>query len=285
MITITKVSLENIIINPDDYNSNNHWDNGQPPDDYQEVINRTNCKNWIDKFHITYKTIILDKFDLRWMSKAFQIGKITGYFPKTYIEELEDCIIKHRHQGNCDVFDGTMYFARTESTSLKYGMYGTGPYTNLRQIIESMVTSIQGHHCCKDTNQECKIYLMNWIENMEHNKEFRIFVYHNRITVISQQHVNESNKWLANKSDNQIKEIVIKIIIFFENNIKQKMSNIQNYVMDLALIGKTEQPYFIEGNSFGKQYAAASALFHWLRDEPILYNNINNDVVFRYVSD
>lgn len=51
--------------------------------------------------------------------------------------------------------------------------------------------------------------------------------------------------------------------------------------MDLALIGPNDSPYFIEPNSFGKDYAAGSALFHWIDDYDALHNS---DIIeFRYI--
>ena len=41
--------------------------------------------------------------------------------------------------------------------------------------------------------------------------------------------------------------------------------------------------YFIEINSFGKEYAAGSALFHWLIDEDELYSD-GSTIYFRYTA-
>ena len=46
-----------------------------------------------------------------------------------------------------------------------------------------------------------------------------IFVYNNEITAISQQHLYSENKWLANKSNDEIEEIVNKILNYFNENI------------------------------------------------------------------
>ena len=61
-----------------------------------------------------------------------------------------------------------------------------------------------------------------------------------------------------------------------------KINWTNNYTFDFAIINS--QPYFIELNSFGKEYAAGSALFHWILDEHILYNKFehNNFIEFRY---
>ena len=59
--------------------------------------------------------------------------------------------------------------------------------------------------------------------------------------------------------------------------ISKKITWISNYTYDFAIINNN-QPYLIELNSFGKEYAAGSALFHWILDEKILYNNSDNNI-------
>lgn len=49
--------------------------------------------------------------------------------------------------------------------------------------------------------------------------------------------------------------------------------------MDLALLDNENNynvPYPIEINSFGKEYASGSALFHWITDYDILYGKKQN---------
>lgn len=58
---------------------------------------------------------------------------------------------------------------------------------------------------------------MKWID-IDPQKEFRIFVYDNEITDISQQHIYSVNDWLSSiRSDLEIKEIIKKIMKFLGN--------------------------------------------------------------------
>ena len=66
----------------------------------------------------------------------------------------------------------------------------------------------------------------------------------------------------------------------FQNTIKKKIVHTSNYCMD-AVILEDGSLYFIEINSFGKEYAAGSALFHWLLDEDKVYSD-GNTIYFRY---
>jgi len=280
IVKIEKIDVEDVLLNnKDKYNNNNHWDNGKP-NDYYEVLAKSNTGNWIDAFHSNYKTITIDKYNLTWMKEAFQVGRFTGTFSKLFDEDLNDMLIEYKEQTD-KLFDGTKYFIRTEKVSLKYGQHKEGPYTNFQSIIESMVTSIDGHTCFDNDDIECKIYLMTWLEDFDFEKEFRIFVYKNHITAISQQNLFAHNKWLSSKTNEELSKLVNKIVTFFNNNIRDKIK-LDNFVMDLGLIGDDENPYFIEPNSFGKEYASGSSLFCWLNNYDELYNDTNTNVSFRF---
>jgi len=278
-IVIKRFNLDHVLANDKIlYNTNNHYskENREQPKDYREVLNQSNTSNWIDKFHDKkYYKFTLDKSDLIWMKQAYKIGSITGSFSKLFEEELETTCQKY------NIPKGE-WFVRTDKVSLKYGMHGIGPYDNLRDIFKSIVSTTYGHGCFNEEDNECNIYLMPWKEMMR-DKEFRIFVYQNNITAISVQHLYSVNKWLNSLTDKEIGNNVHKILKYFDSNIRDKMKYMGNYVMDLSLVGENEQPYFIEPNSFGKDYAAGSALFHWIIDKEILYNH---DVIeFRYVNE
>ena len=65
----------------------------------------------------------------------------------------------------------------------------------------------------------------------------------------------------------------------------KKITHIDSYVMDFAILND-DSPYFIELNTFGKEYASGSALFDWITDYDILYGLKKIDeedyIEFRY---
>lgn len=150
------------------------------------------------------------------------------------------------------------------------------------------------------------IYLFEWI-NINPNLEFRVFVNNNKITAISQQQLYDRNQILYNISSqynhiddqaccltrnqsilynnciNHKTQIINQwcecITSFFEHKIKPLITHIANYSIDLAILNDNI-PYLIELNSFGKEYSAGSALFHWLLDEQKLYSG--EQIYFRY---
>lgn len=271
---IERIKVDDITRNPQNYNTNNHGT--ESPKDYYDVLSKTHTNKWIDIFHKDqYKTFDLSRSDLYWMIQAFEIGRITGKFPKSFSEELK--LIEDKYKF---IVPDEGYFVRTEKVSLKYGCHGCGPYFNIREIVESICTTTQGHRCIDPDDITCRIYLMKWRDDISFEKEFRVFVHNNKITAISQQALHIPINWFYDKSNNELVSLSENLCKYFNDNIQDKMSICSNsYVMDIAYI-RDDLFYFIEPNSFGKEYAAGSALFHWLNDYNIIYGN-EEEIHFR----
>ena len=111
------------------------------------------------------------------------------------------------------------------------------------------------------------------------------FVYKNKITAISQQSLYDVNDILEPMSEKHKNDLIYKWIeiikSYFDLEIKQKITHIDSYVMDFAILDD-DSPYFIELNSFGKEYASGSALFGWIQDYNILYGLCEDVIEFRY---
>jgi len=242
------------------YNVNNL---GDRPSDYFEVLSQSDTKNWVKQFHHTYHTIELGTTDLKWMKEALKIGMHTAKCSELYEEELEDSFLRHK-----DKMPPGDWFVRTDRVSLKQGMHGKGPYNNFKKILESMVSTTSTHCCFGDNDTTCTIYFLPWLD-MQGSKEFRIFVHQNRITAISAQQLYRPNEWLAGLTDEQLNVEIYKVLDYFESVVKDKMSYMASYTMDLVIL-ENGLPYFIEANSFGANYASGSALFHWITDHHIL---------------
>jgi hypothetical protein len=278
---IEAIDINDIIVHgKNKYNSNNHnIDSAMTLSEYEHIISLTNTSWWIDDFKNHYH--IINLVIPGWLREASLIGLLTGSFSKLFQDELDDYVIQYKA---LDKLLEKGYFIRTDKVSLKYGMHGPGPYYNLKQVIESLASSRKGHQCIDSDTKKIKLYLIDWV-NINPDKEFRVFVYSNNITAISQQNLYQTNNTLINKPINEQLLIInnwIKIITeYFENYIKPNIKHINNYTIDFAILDN-DKPYFIELNSFGKELAAGSACFHWLIDETKLYNK-SNLIYFRYV--
>jgi hypothetical protein len=288
-IIIKPISIDDVLANDKiHYNTNNHWVDDIRPIDYDDVISKTNTNKWIDQFK-DYKKIILDiTKESYWIKKAYEIGSKTKRFTHMYDDELELMLDKYKHLD--EIFNGTEYFIRTENVSLKEGVHGIGPYKNLKSIIESIVTCRLGHSPIKEETTEITLYLTKFQHNLNGLREFRVFIHKNKITAISQQSLYDINDILESLNDKEKNDLINKwiniILTYFESDVKKKITHIDSYVMDFAILDN-DSPYFIELNSFGKEYASGSALFSWIDDYNILYGlcGLCGDVIeFRYTN-
>lgn len=285
---IQKIDIEDVIKHDKNvFNSNNHWEKDNDgnliaPKNYKEVIEKSNAKYWIDKFRTEYiKITIDDPHELKWMIDASKISSKTGKFTNLYRDELNSFVKKYKDKYS-NIFNGTGYFVRSENVSFKYGQHKIGPYYSLEQIIESAISCIDGHKPLYEDTKILTLYLLEWINIYPFN-EFRVFVHNKKITAISQQDLYSVFEELDGGYESNQENITKLRLIeqYFEGNIKNEINHVDSYVYDFAILNNNI-PYFIEISSFGKEYAAGSALFHWIIDEDILYGENDSLIYFRY---
>tara|TARA_Y100000780_G_scaffold231922_1_gene259716 strand:- start:2643 stop:3461 length:819 start_codon:yes stop_codon:yes gene_type:complete len=268
-IIIKKINLDDILKDKRDntrkYNNNNNYDT--IPSDYEYYVEKFDTKHWIDKMH-KYKKINIQQKDIKWLFEMLKLSNITGKVTKLYDDEINSLV------SELGDIDGS-YFVKTDKTSLRNGIYGVGPYTNLEDIIISMCTTQFGHHAFTEKDHEINLYLMEF-EKINMDLEFRVFVVDNTITCVSQQNIYVKNKII---NDTNSKELINKLDEYFNINIKNKLSNFKNYIMDIAYIDNNYK--FIEINPFGKEYTSGSACFDWICDEKTIYDK--SFIEFRYV--
>lgn len=80
------------------------------------------------------------------------------------------------------------YFIRTENVSLKYGQHKTGPYFRIKEIIESLISSIKGHSPINDDTTELVLYLIPFNDKINNFNEWRVFVNNSYFTTIVVQY-------------------------------------------------------------------------------------------------
>jgi hypothetical protein len=228
------------------FNVNNLYEENHRPEDYFERSEQTCTRNWIELFHHdNYAYVDLDEKDLNWMAQAARIGCTTNKFSSIFSDELKESSEKHRiaFESGLKKLNVNACFIRSDSVSLKYGIYGAGPYSDISKVLESIVTSTGGHLPFKAGDLKCRVYLLKWIE-MEREKEFRIFVHRNRITAISQQFLYQANSWLSKLSNEEINEVLRTIVGQFEAKIKDKLAFLESYVMDLVVLSVRARIFF-----------------------------------------
>lgn len=283
-LIIEKIDIESVLNGDKErYNTNNIWIGDNRPDDYEHISDMCKTSRWIDSFRDTYTVINIPI--VLWMRDALNYGKITRQISSVNEEDITDYLEKYETQKIRDLFTDNRYFVRSEKVSLKRGIHRAGPYTSLKQIIESLITTDDGHSVLTDEHFKSgtlKLYLFDWIEMNEH-KEFRVFVKERNITAISQQSLYTRNTILANLSDTEREHVIRKwvdiITDYFDTTIVNRLDS-NSYCIDFAILDDNS-PYFIEINPFGKEYSSGSSLYGWLQDEDILYGK-KKHVYFRY---
>jgi hypothetical protein len=283
MIHVEKIDLLDVKSNDKiKYNTNNHWVDNVKPIDYSQINELTETKKWINLFRKIYFVVNLDFADLFMLKNMYNVCLIKNSIPDLYQEEIEYLIKKYSYVDDYLKYNGG-HFVRCENVSLKYGKHGCIPYSSFKEILESILTSPVGHSPLYEYLKELRLYLIPWV-TIDKFKEFRVFVYKQKITAISQQHLYESNLLLSNLKESELKILInswIDIITsYFDSNIKNKISVLSNYSYDFAIL-EDNKPYFIEINPFGKEYSSGSSLFGWIIDEQKLYNT-DGDIYFRY---
>lgn len=257
--------------NVDKLNVNNLWDDDKPPDDYQETLEATSFDKYIDAFHSNYFSISLAPNELEWISEAFHLEKICNRFSNIFEDDLEALIEHHKVD-----FKNEKYFIRTAKCSLKTGKYRAGPYTSMRNIITSMVTSDVAHNPIDKT-----LYFIPWLD-LNFDLEFRVFIYKGNIKGISQQHLYHINPTLS-KMSLEDKEKLFENLVDKIKESQLKITHINTYTMDIGFT-ISKDVYFIELNPFGAKYSAGSSLFHWVDDYDILCNDDDDSVIYvKYV--
>jgi len=122
----------------------------------------------------------------------------------------------------------------------------------------------------KDYNSDVKVYLVPFDSNVTVARELRVFVYKHQITAISQYDVYNDDSIFSTMSDAQLAELAELVNVFHRENIRDiwiEHGGIDSYVMDVEYDQNGGGVVrLIELNSFGAEMAAASALFHWVRD-------------------
>lgn len=70
-IEIEGISLDDVMINNKiKYNTNNHWTNGIPSDDYKKVMKQNNTKHWIHMKDDYLMSIDIDVKKYNWLLEA-----------------------------------------------------------------------------------------------------------------------------------------------------------------------------------------------------------------------
>ena len=122
----------------------------------------------------------------------------------------------------------------------------------------------------KGYEDDIKVYLVPFDRAVAIERELRVFVSDNKVTAMSQYDVFNSSVF-SSMNDEQLASVARCVDNFHRQQVLPLWDGISSYVMDVEYIAEDNRVQLIELNSFGAELAAASALFHWVRDANKLY--------------
>lgn len=257
-------------------------------EEYWKRVVRTYKNEWVHPFPDPKGTItvILTPKQCKLLSDASLIGFTSGRRSLLYEDELKEfdkIIAEH-------IAPDKTWFIRLNESSPKDGIHGCGPLTSAEQIVTSLVTSGRAHRALRrsyEFNQNNILYIIPWRDDWKEELKFRVFVHNSHVTAISQY------VWCKDVglTDTNIRIITPAIVSECNDEIIPRME-LDSFVVDVIVVldegtsiddDTTFHIELIEFNSFGKDLAAGSALFHWIHDEQILYGD-GSKTVTRYVT-
>ena len=266
------------------YNTNNHhdidWTYGHiiSIDEYEQLMSHSYRDKWahlqkVDGI-ITHE---FTKAEVKILCET-RSALYTGKRPGSLKEELDDI------ESRMPDLTNNQYFCRLNQCSPKDGLYKEGPFTDNAKALDSIISSLRSNkelERCKKAESGNLVYFIPWRTEWKNWFEFRVFVYHNKVTAISQYNWSR-NLGLVNYPLQQwgknIIEFCEKIVIEMPNTTEG------NWVIDVIVDPNTNNVELVEFNCFGAELAAGSALFGWIQDRDILYSN-GSIVEFHYLVD
>jgi hypothetical protein len=195
-------------------------------------------------------------------------------------------------------------FVRSDSYSLKTGVHGAGPYNSLMEVLESLSTPRLGHDPLDDATPEVglKLYRWGWQPELDPYMEVRVFVWRGDVVAISQQHLYRRHADLhpsmelvvPRDTSHSLRGWACKVLDAWTTQFKPRLERSKSWgqwvtrgiTLDVGCLkgqGGSVEPFFIEINPSGAQYAAGSALFHWVKDEAILHGQRLPTVELRWL--
>ncbi|KAJ3038515.1 cytosolic factor, phosphatidylinositol/phosphatidylcholine transfer protein [Rhizophlyctis rosea] len=130
---------------------------------------------------------------------------------------------------------------------------------------------------------QTSLYLSDWDPYIDMQYEYRVFVYQGHVTGISQY------RWAhfyGAVSEMDGKVIGLQIVDFIDGRLLPALGaadgEANTFVADILC--RDGRVWLIEINKFGGETGCGSALFHWKRDEDILYGD-GKAVVIRFLSE
>ncbi len=253
-------------------------------------------------------------------SRLSRAVKNSLYLP-SLIKSIDECISQHRLATSNPISTSSAVaspiFCRLNECSMKQSTnYKVRPFLDGQDIVDGMLKDRRLTSWLalpKYNIKSTTIYLSDFDPSFACKNEYRVFVWKGRVTGISQYRwfTTEETEYHTEESARQIGKDILSfmerkngLLSQLKKHRRNKQAPVSNNnptvdkeaaaqeknqyddedVATVADVVHTEgRVYLVEINLFGGETGCGSSLFHWKRDEPVLYGD-GHEVVCRFLS-
>lgn len=257
---------------------------------YSETLEQTSMERWSGaladlcgaRLVGSSRLILTREQQRRYFKPARELARAGVAACRLLREESED--LAAELQAQCAAGFGPPHggwFARTSACSPKDAFHdgGAGPHFSLAAVLRALLASERVQVSMGQYEDDAILYLMPFDTEVTTERELRVFVHERQVTAMSQYRVHSVAPLFANMADCELAAVARVVDAFHRESLAPRWETaggIASYVMDVELVQNVcgeVAVRLIELNCFGAEMAAASALFHWLRDRDELYSS------------
>lgn len=154
-------------------------------------------------------------------------------------------------------------FFKLQYFSPKDSLFWKPPFSSWEELLKPLVTSGRTSASLTEKNGN-QLIIMEWNEHWKEENEFRVFVWKNHITAIS-QYVYTEDYHLENKFN--LYKLANEIQNYFKNTIQPNFK-LDNFVFDIHV----DENYVIEFIEFNEFQISGTSCFNWKHDREIIMN-------------
>jgi len=182
---------------------------------------------------------------------------------------LKNSADKSLNEKMIDISDMQMKWLRCTTAQQVMNLLLTSEriFTDLNLALDCLQTS-------KKDNWSTSIILRDWQPELRQDLEFRVFVFNNKVTAISQY--NHYCKFPSLTEKNPPLDDIYTLLTKFANSIHPLVKE-DKYILDLAIIHN--KVFIVELNPFDK--TTGPGLFSWVNDNDLLSGKEDLPVCFR----
>ena len=250
-------------------------------------------------------------------SRLSRAVKNSLYLP-SLINSIDECISQHRKEVDSSVASSPIFCRLNECSMKQSTNYKVRPFSDGADILDGLLRDrriISWLGMTKYNIKSTTIYLSDFDPSFATKNEYRVFVWKGKVTGISQYRwfPTDETEYHTEESARRISEDILYFMegkngLLSELKVHKRkkrarhdpsrnpsvqvveasqegLAGDENEIVLVADVVHTEghRVYLVEINLFGGETGCGSSLFHWKRDEPVLYGD-GKSVVCRFLA-